>query len=159
MILNKIQEKQLQKEEIFKADCSSYMPRIESCIKMLRTNLDTLRLNKKEVASFMIKDFVWSVHHIGSLYESFIRDLNHSKHIYATTFYGYLDPVLQEKIEYMHKKKKEYRIEFEKIYGHFKQISKGVNFPRRNEILKLMRRAFDFDSSVYYSKEEHTTNR
>ena len=41
---------------------------------------------------------------------------------------------------------------FECIYNNFKRITKGVDFPKRNEILGKMRKAFDFDSSKYYQK-------
>jgi hypothetical protein len=61
----------------------------------------------------------------------------------------------QKEFEYMTKKKKEYRHIFERFYINFKRVSKGYDFPRRNEILGLMRRAFDFDSSKYYTTLEH----
>ena len=54
----------------------------------------------------------------------------------------------------MHKLKKQYRKEFESIYHNFQRVTKGRNFPKRNEILGIMRKAFDFDSSKYYSNDD-----
>ena len=54
----------------------------------------------------------------------------------------------------VHKVKKQYRMEFEKIYYTFKRITKCYDFPIRNEIVGLMRKAFDFDSSKYYAPDQ-----
>ena len=54
----------------------------------------------------------------------------------------------------MHKLKKQYRAEFESIYNNFKRVTKGHDFPRRNEILGIMRKAFDFDSTKYYAPDQ-----
>ena len=45
-------------------------------------------------------------------------------------------------------------MEFEKIYYTFKRITKCYDFPIRNEIVGLMRKAFDFDSSKYYAPDQ-----
>ena len=55
----------------------------------------------------------------------------------------------------MHQLKKQYRKEFETIYNNFKRITKGCDFPRRNEILSKMRKAFDFDSAKYYAPDQY----
>ena len=61
---------------------------------------------------------------------------------------------LKQKIDYMHSLKKQYRKEFESIYSGFEHLSKGKEIPNRNSILSLMRKAFDFDSTKYNTRDD-----
>ena len=60
----------------------------------------------------------------------------------------------KEQAKFMHKIRQQYRKEFESIYDTFKRVSKGRDFPRRNEILGKMRKSFDFDSTKYYAPDQ-----
>ena len=79
-------------------------------------------------------------------YDYFLRVL--SEYNSMTKIYAQ-DPSFKQEVKNMLQFKKEFRVEFEKIYNDFKRVSKGYNYPGRKEILGMMRRVFDFDSSKY----------
>ena len=54
----------------------------------------------------------------------------------------------------MLEKKKKYRHDFERLYINFRRATKGCDFPRRNEILGKMRKAFDFDNTYHQQVEK-----
>lgn len=150
-IQKRIQQKRLQeeakKEEIFKQKCCHSIPLLEFCMENLKTRIDNFSINKKGITTQDAEDFIFNIMQIEVYYGAFLRMLkvyekDNKKFVCYT----------QRELEYMTKKKKEYRHIFERFYINFKRISKGCDFPRRNEILGKMRKAFDFDSSKYYAQ-------
>ena len=152
MILDRKQAKQLEEEIKLKSSCSRYMMRVEDHIDLLKMELAYLKSHRKKVNPITIRSFISMINLVKTYYTLFLDDLKDSEYLYNNTHYKNVKTDLKPQIEYMHKKKKEYRIEFENIYCNFKCISKGVEFPNRNEILGLMRDAFDFDGSKYHQE-------
>lgn len=149
-IQKRIQQKNLQQEEQLKNECSAYaITGIENSIRRLKSLINKLSLNKKDNCIDDL-DILCEVEFIEDDYEKFLHDLKQEEFTYKETYFKNVKEESKKKAEFMHKLKKQYRVEFEKIYDTFKRVTKGTNFPRRNEILGLMRKAFDFDSSKYY---------
>ncbi len=153
MILDAKQKKQLEKERELKASCSRYMFSIENNIDLLKIELEHFKQHKGKLDYSTSRDFVSMLSLIQANYYCFLDDLRYTEYAYNSTYYKNVKEDLKPKIEYMHQKKKEYRAEFESIYRNFKRVSKGAEFPNRNEIIRLMRTAFDFDSSKYHQEE------
>ena len=151
-IQKRMQERKLQeearKEELFKAKCCPSILYLEAKITELKEFLDYLSINRKDVSLCEIDGLMHTIKEIDMYYCGFLRDLKRYQSPKTFTC------VNADKLDYMLKKKKEYRHAFERLYINFGRVSKGYNFPRRNEILGLMRKAFDFDSSKYYSNDD-----
>ena len=151
-IQKRIQERKLQEEarkkEIFKKGCCYSMLHLESYMENVKQCLNDFSLNKKNVSLEEIDNFVSNLTQVSIHYNTFLQRLKYYQHQYKT--YG----LYREHLDYMTQKKKEYRNAFERLYINFGRVSKGYNFPRRNEILGLMRKAFDFDSSKYYAHDQ-----
>ncbi len=148
-IYERKQQEAARKEELFKQSCCNSMPLLEFCMKNLKKRIDNFSINKKDITTQDAEDFVFNILQIEVYYNDFLRMLKvYEKDNKKLVCYT------QKELDYMTKKKKEYRAEFEKLYHHFKRVSKGVDFPRRNEILGKMRKAFDFDSTKYYAPDQ-----
>lgn len=153
-IQKRIQQKKLEQEEQLKRECSAYaIAGIENSIRRLKSLISKLSLNKKDNCIDDL-DILCEVEFIEDDYEKFLHDLKQKEFTYKETYFKNVKEESKKKAEFMHKLKKQYRVEFEKIYDTFKRITKGHDFPRRNEILGKMRKAFDFDSSKYYSNDD-----
>ncbi len=139
------------KEIEFKNSCSYSITIIDGLIPELKEWISHITSNKKNVSDYSVSYLLQLLPSINVNYSNFVWELNLRQNEYKSPYNIHKD-VIKEKIDYMLEKKKEYRIEFENIYNNFKRVTKGRNFPRRNEILGLMREAFDFDSSKYYQK-------
>ena len=149
----RIQQKRLQeeakKEEFLKQKCCHSIPFLEHCMKNLKGKIDNFSVNKKNITDLDAEDFIFNITQIEVFYNHFLRMLKvYEKDNKKLVCYT------QKELDYMIKKKKEYRHAFERFYINFKRVSKGCDFPRRNEILGKMRKAFDFDSSKYYSNDD-----
>lgn len=147
-----IQQKKLEKEEQLKREYCYSMINIEKCISILKDDIKTFSIYQKNITPELICDFMHHMIHLEAHYDKFLHDLKQEEFTYKETYFKNVKEESKKKAEFMHKMKKQYRVEFEKIYDNFKRISKGCNFPRRNEILSKMRTAFDFDSNKYYGK-------
>ena len=149
-----IEKKKFEKEEKelkIKNSCSASISILDDLIPELRNWINHIASNKKDISDYSVKYLLQLLSFVNVNYSNFVWDLNLHKVRYERPFHQNKNEI-KEKIDYMMQKKKEYRVEFESIYNTFKRVTKGVNFPRRNEILGLMRKAFDFDSSKYYQK-------
>ena len=151
-IQKRIQQKKLEQEEQLKSEYSFLMIRVEKYISIIKDDLRDIVDERKNISTELIDDFVFHLLTLDSLYNLFLKDLKQEEFTSKRTWNKKIAESAKQKAEYMHKQKKQYRVEFESIYNNFKRITKGHNFPRRNEILGLMRKAFDFDSSKYYQK-------
>lgn len=150
----RIMQKQLEKEQQLKNECSAYaIAGIENSIRRLKAHINKLSLNKKDSGVDNL-DILCEVEFIEEYYEKFLHDLKKYEFTYKETYFKNVKEESKQKAEFMHKLKKQYRAEFESIYNNFQRVTKGRNFPRRNEILGIMRKAFDFDSSKYYAPDQ-----
>ena len=153
-IQKRIQQKKLEQEKQLKNECSAYaIAGIENSIRRLKCLINKLSLNKKDNCIDDL-DILCEVEFIEYDYENFLHDLKQEEFTYKETYFKNVKEESKQKAEYMHKLKKQYRAEFESIYHNFHRATKGYNFPRRNEILGIMRKAFDFDSSKYYAHDQ-----
>ena len=153
-IQKRIMQKQLEKEQQLKNECSAYaIAGIENSIRSLKTLINKLSLNKKDSGVDNL-DILCEVKFIEDYYEKFLHDLKHYEFRYKETYFKNVKEESKQKAEFMHKLKKQYRKDFESIYHNFQRVTKGRDFPRRNEILTIMRKAFDFDSSKYYAPDQ-----
>ena len=138
---------------------SDYTVPIQDCIKGLKSSIGILSKIKshtftevsdkksiKEYKDKAIFDIEYYLKHLDDKYDYFLRVL--SEYNSMTKIYAQ-DPSFKQEVKHMLQFKKEFRVEFEKIYNNFKRISKGYDYPGRKEILGMMRRVFDFDSSKY----------
>ena len=149
-IQKRIEQKRLEQEEQLKNQCSGYaIAGIENSIRRLKSLINKLSLNKKDSGVDNL-DILCEVEFIEEYYEKFLHDLKQYEFTYKHAYSKKIEDSAKQKIDYMHKLKKQYRKEFESIYHNFQRVTKGRNFPRRNELLGIMRKAFDFDSSKYY---------
>lgn len=138
---------------------SDYTVPIQDCIKGLKSSIGILSKikshtftevsDKKSIKEYKDKAMFDIEHYLNKLYNKydyFLRVLSE----YNSMSKVYLqDPLFKRQVKYMLQFKKEFRVEFEKIYNNFKRVSKGYDYPGRKEILGMMRRVFDFDSSKY----------
>ena len=143
----KLKEEKL-KEDAFKRSCCPSMVSLEYCMENLKNQIDAFSINKKHISTIDVERFINDIDLINMFNADFLRTL---KSCQNKNFGAIMQ---RDKIDYMLKKKKEYRYIFERFYINFKRVSKGYDFPRRNEILGLMRNAFDFDSSKYHNPEQ-----
>ena len=153
-IQKRIQQKQKEQEEQLKRECCCSMLVIEDYIDNIKDLITKIASNKKSISDFDMYHFIWYLEYLEEHYSDFLHDLKQEEFTYKETYYKSIKEESKKKAEFMHKMKKQYRAEFESIYNNFKRVTKGVNFPRRNEILGLMRKAFDFDSSKYYAPDQ-----
>ena len=144
LIQKRIQDKQAEKEKHLKEKYCYSMLHIENGISLVKKGISDFQANRKHVTDEDVLYFIYHIRKIGRAYETFLTELNRFDYERFSLFNV-------KKEAYMTLKKQEYREEFESIYNNFKRI-KGCNIPRRNEILGLMRKAFDFDSSKYHAK-------
>lgn len=153
-IQKRIEQKKLEQEEQLKNQCSGYaIAGIENSIRRLKSLINKLSINKKDNGVDDL-DILCEVEFIEEDYEKFLHDLKQEEFTYKETYFKNVKEESKKNAEFMHKLKKQYRIEFESIYHNFQRVTKGHDFPRRNEILGKMRKAFDFDSSKYYSTDD-----
>ena len=142
-------------EEQFKMECSYSILRIEEYIPYLKKDILNLINNRKNISPELINNFIWRIERVEELYNRFLHDLKQYEFTYKETHFKNIKRDSIQKVEFMHELKKQYRKEFENIYDKFSRISKNINnFPRRNEILSFMRKAFDFDSTKYYAHDQ-----
>ena len=156
-IQKRIQQKKLEQEEQLKRECSYYASCIDSRISYFKNAINKLSTDIKRhttITNDFALELICEIDFLEEYYERFLHDLKQEEFTYKETYFKNVKEESKQKAEFMHKLKKQYRVEFENIYNNFKRITKGVNFPRRNEILGLMRKAFDFDSSKYYSTDD-----
>ena len=153
-IQKRIMQKQLEKEQQLKNECSGYaIAGIENSIRRLKALINKLSLNKKDSGVDNL-DILCEVEFIEDYYEKFLHDLKQYEFTYKETYFKNVKEESKQKAEFMHKLKKQYRKEFESIYHNFQRVTKGSNFPKRNEILGIMRKAFDYDSTKYYAHDQ-----
>lgn len=123
-----------------------------STIDMLIINIKTCNnifANKKRgYIEHNINGLIWYLNMIDSSYTKFLLSLENYKKKYEDN--SKADTNIKEKLDCMIEKKKEYHVEFEKIYDTFNLVTKDVDFPQRNDILTLMHKAFNLDGSKYY---------
>ena len=153
-IQKRIEQKKLEQEEQLKREYCCSMLVIEDYIDNIKDLITKIASNKKSISDFDMYHFIWYLEYLEEHYSDFLHDLKQEEFTSKRTWNKKIAESAKEQAEFMHKMKKQYRAEFERIYNNFKRISKGVNFPRRNEILGIMRKAFDFDSSKYYSNDD-----
>lgn len=153
-IQKRIQQKRQEQEEQLKNEYSFSMFRIEKYISIIKDDLVDFLDERKNIPTELIDEFIYHLQCFDNLYNIFLKDLKEAEFTYKETYFKNIKEESKQKAEFMHKVKKQYRMEFEKIYDTFKRITKGYDFPRRNEILGLMRKAFDFDSSKYYAPDQ-----
>ena len=150
MIREKIEERNYIIERKFKEECCDSIIRIERHIDSLLNDIDGLSVDRnpdQHSSRFILYDVATIKYNYGLVIEELKRYEHASKNPI-----NYDDIDFKIKLNYMIAKKKTFRKQFEGIYKNFKRVSKGLNFPRRNEILHSMHDAFDFDSSKYYGK-------
>ncbi len=153
-IQKQVEKKRLEREQQLKNECSAYaIAGIENSIRRLKSLINKLSINKKDSGVDNL-DILCEVEFIEEYYEKFLHDLKQEEFTYKHAYSKKIEDSAKQKIDYMHKLKKQYHVEFENIYNNFKRVTKGRNFPRRNELLGIMRKVFDFDSSKYYSNDD-----
>jgi len=156
-IQKRIQQKKLEQEEQLKTQCSYYIGHVDSRIAYFKNAINKLSIDIKKhitITSDYALELICEIDFLEEYYERFLHDLKQEEFTYKETYFKNVKEESKQKAEFMHKLKRQYRVEFENIYNNFKRLSKTVDFPRRNEILGLMRKAFDFDSSKYYSTDD-----
>lgn len=151
MIREKIEERNYIIERNFKEECCDSILRIEGRIDSLLNDINDLSVNRNpnKHSSRLI---LYDVGMIKYNYGLFIEELKRYEHASKNPINDD-DIDFKIKLNYMLAKKKKFRKQFEGIYKNFKRVSKGLNFPHRNEILHSMHDAFDFDSKIYYQKD------
>ena len=153
-IRKRIQQKRLEQEKQLRKNCSYSVSYLDIYINTLKNDIKTCMLDPKNItfddASYLLLDLEQIERH----YNSFLHDLKQEEFTSKRTWNKKIAESAKEQAEFMHKIRQQYRKEFESIYDAFKRVSKGRDFPRRNEILGKMRKAFDFDSSKYYSNDD-----
>ena len=152
-IKRRIHERNEIKEAQYKMECSYAIPSIDKFIPWIKevikkaTSTKTADLNDS-------KEIIWYVNVLDGHYGRFLDDLKEIEFIYGCKLPDKEKESLKQKIDYMHSLKKQYRKEFESIYNGFEHLSKGKEMPNRNSILSLMRKAFDFDSTKYNTRDD-----
>lgn len=152
-IQNRIQERKQLKEAILKSECSSSIASLDKFIPWTKDVIKKIIANK----SPSIKESDEVIRYISVLernYSQFISDLKNMEFMYSCSLPQKEKKSLKQKVDYMHSLKKQYRKEFEIIYNSFANLSKGKEFPKRNELLSNMRVVFDFDSTKYNTHDD-----
>ena len=152
-IKRRIHERNEIKEAQYKMECSYAIPSIDKFIPWTKEVIKKT-MSKKDLTLKDSNEIMWYVNVLDGHYGRFISDLKEKEFIYECKLPDKEKESLKQKIDYMHSLKKQYRKEFESIYSGFEHLSKGKEIPNRNSILSLMRKAFDFDSSKYYSNDD-----
>lgn len=153
-IQKRIEQKRLEQEEQLRKNCSYSVSYLDIYINTLKNDIKTCMLDPKNITIDDAGDLLWDLEQIERHYNSFLHDLKQQEFTSKTCYVVKYAEDAKQKAEFMHKIRQQYRKEFESIYDTFKRVSKGRDFPRRNEILGKMRKAFDFDSSKYYSNDD-----
>jgi len=153
-IQKRIQQKQKEQEEQLRRTCSYSVQYLDIYISTLKNDIKELLANPKNIIDNDAYSLLWDIENIEMYYNSFLHDLKQEEFTSKTCYVIKYAEESKQKAEFMHKMKKQYRAEFESIYNNFKRITKGHDFPGRNEILGKMRKAFDFDSSKYYAPDQ-----
>lgn len=152
-IKRRIQERNEIKEAQYKMECSYAIPSIDKFIPWTKDVIKKVTSSK----TADLKDsneIMWYVNVLDGHYGRFISDLKEKEFIYGCKLPDKEKESLKQKIDYMHSLKKQYRKEFESIYSGFEHLSKGKEIPNRNSILSFMRKAFDFDSTKYNTRDD-----
>lgn len=157
-IQNLIQQNKLKQEEAFKRDCCASIIPLEQSIEFIKKDISLFSANKKGLSLWDTRTILIDLDNINTNYSNFMCDLNTYKHQFDGPYFKYMKDELKKQIDYMLQLKKGYRKEFESIYNNFKRITKGRNLPERNEILGIMRKTFDFDSSKYHAQTHVKTH-
>lgn len=147
-------QKNLEKEQKMKSQYSYTILNVEKFITIIKSDISNIADERRNITRELIRELMLHILQIEDMYNRFLHDLKQTEFTYENTYSTNIKANSKQKAEFMHKLKKQYRVEFEKIYDTFKRITKGNDFPRRNEILGLMRNAFDFDSSKYYAPDQ-----
>ena len=152
-IQNRIQERQQLKEAILKSECSSSIASLDKFIPWTKEVIKKT-MSKKDLTLKDSNEIKWYVNVLDGHYGRFLDDLKEMEFMYSCKLPKNEKESLKQKVDYMHSLKKQYRKEFESIYNGFEHLSKGKKIPNRNSILVLMRKAFDFDSSKYNTRDD-----
>ena len=152
-IQQRIQEKQQLKEAILKSECSSSINRLDLFIPWTKEVIKEIS-SKKNISVDDSKEIARYIDTLNRHYSQFICDLQEKELIYSCKIPESEKKSLKLKIDYMYSLKKQYRKEFESIYNSFANLSKGKEFPKRNELLSNMRVVFDFDSTKYNTRDD-----
>ena len=143
-----IQQNNQKKEEQLKNEYSFSIVKLEDHISILKNDLANLQNLRKNLSPNFTDTLLFHLILLEKGYVDFLCDLKEAEYDSEYNCFTNRKENARKKAEYMQKLKKQYRIEFEKIYDSFKRISKGCDFPRRNEVLTKMRKTFDFDGKV-----------
>ena len=152
-IQQRIQEKQQLQEAILKSECSSSINRLDLFVPWTKDVIKEIS-SKNNISYDNAKEIVRYINILDRHYSQFIIDLKDKEFMYSCKLPKDEKESLKQKIAYMHSLKKQYRKEFESIYNGFEHLSKGKEIPGRNGILSFMRKAFDFDSSKYNTRDD-----
>jgi hypothetical protein len=147
-----IQQNKQKKVEQLKNEYSFSIIKLEDHISILKNDIITLQNQRKNILPDFIDKLSFHLILLEKEYVDFLCDLKAYEYDSEYNCFKNRKENARKKAEYMQKLKKQYRVEFEKIYDSFKRISKGCDFPNRNKILNQMRKAFDFDNSRYLCK-------
>ena len=148
-----IQNQQQLKEAILKSECSSSINHLDLFIPWTKDVIKEIS-SKKNISVDDSQEIERYIDTLNRHYSQFIIDLKDKEFMYSCKLPKNEKESLKQKIDYMHSLKKQYRKEFESIYNRFEHLSKGKEITNRNSILSLMRKAFDFDSSKYNTRDD-----
>ena len=148
-----IQKNNNIKEAKYKAECSSSIASLENFIPWTKEVIKKT-MSKKDLTLKDSNEIKWYVNVLDGHYGRFLDDLKEMEFMYSCKLPKGEKESLKQKIDYMYSLKKQYRKEFESIYNGFEHLSKGKKIPNRNSILNLMRKAFDFDSTKYNTRDD-----
>ena len=152
-IQQRIQEKQQLQEAILKSECSSSINRLDLFIPWTKDVIKEIS-SKNNISYDNTKEIVRYINILDRHYSQFIIDLKDKEFMYSCKLPKNEKESLKQKVDYMHSLKKQYRKEFESIYNGFDHLSKNKEMPSRNDILSFMRKAFDFDSTKYNTRDD-----
>lgn len=152
-IQQRIQQRNEIKEAKFKSECSYSIGSLDIFIQWTKEVIKKT-MSKKDLTLKDSNEIKWYVNVLDGHYGKFLDDLKEMEFMYSCKLPKDEKESLKQKVDYMHSLKKQYRKEFESIYNGFEHLSKGKKIPNRNSILSLMRKAFDFDSSKYNTRDD-----